>query len=118
MTIPCYVDERQSDIRAIKPGWYGLERNGKLSSGPFSNKGICLTGIVQAKSNFRASPRFAQGIKCPECGNEHVRVCIRLDEYGRVWTDNSCETCGLPVSFNTIPVHDNLLRFSGVVELS
>jgi hypothetical protein len=21
MTIPCYVDERQSDIRAIKPGW-------------------------------------------------------------------------------------------------
>ena len=94
MTIPCYVDERQSDIRAIKPGWYGLERNGKLSSGPFSNKGICLTGIVQAKSNFRASPRFARGIKCPECGNEHVRVCIRLDEYGRVWTDNSCETCG------------------------
>jgi hypothetical protein len=33
------------------------ERNGKLSSGPFSNKGICLTGIVQAKSNFRASLR-------------------------------------------------------------
>jgi predicted RNA-binding Zn-ribbon protein involved in translation (DUF1610 family) len=94
MTIPYYVNEDQSDIRAIKPGWYGMERNGKLSSGPFSNKGICLTGIVQAKSNFRASPQFAQGIKCPKCGNEHVRVCIRLDEYGRVWTDNSCETCG------------------------
>jgi hypothetical protein len=43
MTVPYYVNERQSDIRAIKPGWYGLERNGKLSSGPFSNQGNCLT---------------------------------------------------------------------------
>jgi predicted RNA-binding Zn-ribbon protein involved in translation (DUF1610 family) len=94
MTIPYYVNEDQSDIRAIKPGWYGLERDGNLSSGPFSNKGICLTGIVQAKSNFRASPRFAQGISCPRCGNEHIRPCTRLDQYGRVWTENSCETCG------------------------
>jgi hypothetical protein len=33
MTIPHYINEDQSDIRAIKPGWYGLESNGKLSSG-------------------------------------------------------------------------------------
>ena len=39
MTVPYYVNEHQSDIRAIKPGWYGMERNGKLSSGPFSNRG-------------------------------------------------------------------------------
>ena len=45
MTVPYYVNEHQSDIRAIKPGWYGLERNGKLSSGPFLNQGKCLTGI-------------------------------------------------------------------------
>ena len=56
MTVPYYVNERQSDIRAIKPGWYGLERNGKLSFGPFSTQGNCLTGITHARSNFRASP--------------------------------------------------------------
>ena len=56
MTVPYYVNEHQSDIRAIKPGWYGLERTGKLSSGPFSNQGECLTGITQPRSNSRASP--------------------------------------------------------------
>jgi hypothetical protein len=70
MTVPYYVNENQSDIRAIKPGWYGLERNGKLSSGPFSNQGKCLTGI------FRASRWLRRTIKCPECGGEHVRPCI------------------------------------------
>jgi hypothetical protein len=56
MTVPYYVNEHQSDIRAIKSGWYGLERNGKLSSGPFSNQEKCLTGITQPRSNSRASP--------------------------------------------------------------
>ena len=56
MTIPHYVNEDQSDLRAIKPGWYGMESNGKLSSGPFPNQERCLTGITQPRSNFRASP--------------------------------------------------------------
>ena len=96
MTIPCYVngDEQILEIRTIKPGWYGMESNGKLSSGPFSNQGKCITGITQARSNFRASPWLRRTIKCPECGGEHVRPCTRLDEYGRVWMNNSCETCG------------------------
>ena len=51
MTIPHYVNEHQSDIRAIKPGWYGMESNGKLSSGPFPNQEECLTGITQPRSN-------------------------------------------------------------------
>ena len=46
MTIPYYVNEHPSEIRAIKPGWYGMESNGKLSSGPFSNQGKCITGIT------------------------------------------------------------------------
>ena len=33
MTVPHYMNEHQSDIRAIKPGWYGVENNGKLSKG-------------------------------------------------------------------------------------
>jgi hypothetical protein len=56
MTIPHYVNEDQSDIRAIKPGWYAMESNGKLSSGPFPDQEKCLTGITQPRSNFRASP--------------------------------------------------------------
>lgn len=67
MTFPHYVNEYTSDIRAIKLGWYGIESNGKLSSGPFSNQGECLTGITEARNNFRASPWLAQAM-CPECG--------------------------------------------------
>ena len=107
MTIPYYVNERQSDIRAIKPGWYGLERNGKLSSGPFQTRGNASLESLRRRAIFEHRPdlhgpreeqfssiALVADIKCPECGNEHVRVCIRLDEYGRVWTGNSCETCG------------------------
>ena len=102
MTVPHYINEHQSDIRAIKPGWYGVENNGKLSCGPYPNHGECLTGITQARSNFRASTWLAWGIKCPECGGEHVRPCTRLDEYGRTWTDTSCEACGHILSLEEI----------------
>jgi hypothetical protein len=60
MTVPHYINAHQSDIRAIKPGWYGVENNGKLSSGPYPNHGECLTGITQARGNFRASPWSAR----------------------------------------------------------
>ena len=56
MTVPYYVNEHQSDIRAIKPGWYGLERNGKLSFGPFSNQENCLTGITRRGAIFAHRP--------------------------------------------------------------
>jgi hypothetical protein len=52
MTVPYYVGEHTSEIRTIKSGW----SNGKLSSGPYPNQGKCLTGIIQARGNFRASP--------------------------------------------------------------
>ena len=38
MTIPHYVNEHQSDIRAIKTGWYGMENNGKLRPGRFQTR--------------------------------------------------------------------------------
>ena len=115
MTVPHYINEHQSDIRAIKPGWYGVENNGKLSSGPYPNQGECLTGITQvrgfraspwlaratARSDFRASP-WLRTIKCPACGDEHVRPCTRLDEVGREWIENSCEACGHKLSLEEI----------------
>ena len=45
MTVPHYINEHQSDIRAIKPGWYGVENNGKRSSGPFRSREEYLTRI-------------------------------------------------------------------------
>jgi hypothetical protein len=77
MTVPYYVNEHTSEIRAIKSGW----SNGKLSSGPYPNQGKCLTGI------FRASPWLRRTIKCPECGGEHVRPCTRVDGLWRPGID-------------------------------
>ena len=51
MTIPHYVNEDQSDIRAIKPGWYAVERNGKLSSGLLAKVGASfLSNKTQNRS--------------------------------------------------------------------
>jgi hypothetical protein len=35
MTVPYFINEHQSDIRAIKPGWYGMENNGNSHQGRF-----------------------------------------------------------------------------------
>jgi hypothetical protein len=37
MTVPHYISEGKSDMRGIKPGWYAIEDDGNLSSGPFSS---------------------------------------------------------------------------------
>jgi hypothetical protein len=39
---PHYINEHQSDIRGIKDGWYAMEKNGNLVSGPFSCREDCL----------------------------------------------------------------------------
>ncbi len=47
MSIPHYVSEDESDMRGIKPGWYAMEDNGKLSSGPFSSRQECPSKDTQ-----------------------------------------------------------------------
>lgn len=47
MTIPHYVNEDRSDMRAIKPGWYAMGDDGSLSSGPFPSHEVCLRSIDQ-----------------------------------------------------------------------
>jgi hypothetical protein len=44
---PHYVNERQSDLRAVKEGWYAMDEHGKLLFGPFFNRESCLTRISQ-----------------------------------------------------------------------
>jgi hypothetical protein len=41
-----YINGRQSDLRGIKPGWYAIDDNGKLSCGRFSNFEGCIAGIT------------------------------------------------------------------------
>jgi len=43
MTVPYYVNENRSDMRGIKFGWYAIEDDGNLSSGPFPSFEECLT---------------------------------------------------------------------------
>jgi hypothetical protein len=41
MTSPHYVNEDKSDMRGIKHGWYAMEDDGNLSSGPlFQSRGM------------------------------------------------------------------------------
>lgn len=40
--IPHRINEAQSDMRGVKEGWYVMDDEGKLTSGPFSTRADCL----------------------------------------------------------------------------
>lgn len=42
-----YISDDKSDMRGIKPGWYAIEDDGNLSSGPFSSREQCVNRIAQ-----------------------------------------------------------------------
>jgi len=48
VTAPHYISENKSDMRGIKPGWYAIEDDGNLSSGPFSSREECVNRINSA----------------------------------------------------------------------
>lgn len=48
VTAPHYIGEDKSDMRGIKSGWYAIESDGKLSSGPFVSLEECVTRIQSA----------------------------------------------------------------------
>jgi hypothetical protein len=55
MTVPYYISEDKSDMRGIKPGWYAMDDDGGLSSGPFSSLEECATRITQPTNGAMAS---------------------------------------------------------------
>jgi hypothetical protein len=55
VTAPHYISENRSDMRGIKPGWYGIEDDGNLSSGPFSSLEECVKRITRATNEAIAS---------------------------------------------------------------
>jgi hypothetical protein len=52
--IPHFINERESDLRGVKEGWYALDEHGSLLSGPFSNQESCLTRISQSVKRSNA----------------------------------------------------------------
>ena len=55
MTAPHYISETKSDMRGIKHGWYAVEDDGNLSSGPFSSHEACVARITQPTNGTMAS---------------------------------------------------------------
>jgi hypothetical protein len=65
-----YVNERQSDLRGIKDGWYAMEEDGTLAFGPFFNRETCLTRILQF-ANWSKSSALRKPPE-PKTGNAKV----------------------------------------------
>ena len=55
MTAPHFIGESKSDMRGIKPGWYAIEDDGSLSSGPFSSREECVNRITQSTNGTMPS---------------------------------------------------------------
>jgi hypothetical protein len=47
MSIPHYINQDKSDMRGIKPGWYAIDDDGNLSSGPFFSLEECVKRIAE-----------------------------------------------------------------------
>jgi hypothetical protein len=60
MTAPYYMSEAKSDMRGIKQGWYAIEDDGELSSGPFSSLEECVKRITRP-TNATMAPSLQRG---------------------------------------------------------
>ena len=60
MVIPHYISEIQSDMRGIKPGWYAIEDDGNLSSGPFFSHEECLSRGTQPTNGSTSSESLSR----------------------------------------------------------
>ena len=52
MAIPHFINDDRSEMRGIKPGWYAVDDDGNLASGPFSSRDQCLIGSHAANGQF------------------------------------------------------------------
>ena len=55
MIAPHYISEDKSDMRGIKPGWYAIEGDGNIFSGPFATRQECVERIAQPTHAMMAS---------------------------------------------------------------
>jgi hypothetical protein len=52
---PHYISEAKSDMRGIKAGWYAIEGDGNIFSGPFGSRQECVQKIAQPTDGTMAS---------------------------------------------------------------
>jgi hypothetical protein len=55
-----FIGENRFDMRGIKHGWYAIEDDGNLSSGPFPSFEACVTKISQP-ANGTMAPKLQEG---------------------------------------------------------
>jgi hypothetical protein len=55
MATPHFINDDRSEMRGIKPGWYAVDDDGNLSSGPFSSRDQCLIRIKQPTNDSTPS---------------------------------------------------------------
>jgi hypothetical protein len=53
--VPHYISETKSDMRAVNAGWYAIEDDGTLYSGPFSSFEECVNRIALPTNGMLAS---------------------------------------------------------------
>ena len=57
MAVPYFINDDRSEMRGIKPGWYAIDDDGHLSSGPFSSREEChslLNVVLTEKPKIKA----------------------------------------------------------------
>ena len=55
VTVPHFINEDKSDMRGIKSGWYAMDTEGNLDSGPFVSCEKCVGRINQATKSPTSS---------------------------------------------------------------
>jgi len=48
MTVPHYISENKSDMRGIKAGWYAINSDGNILTGPFPTREKCVERNLQS----------------------------------------------------------------------
>ena len=105
MTIPYYVNEHNRIFGRSSLAGMGWRATASSRPVRFQTRGNASPESLRREAIFEHRPGWRRPLKCPECGGEHVRPCTRVDGYGRVWMDNSCETCGHKLSLEEIGRH-------------
>ena len=52
---PHYISEDKSDMRGIKPGWYAIEGDGNIFSGPFASRQECVERLARPTDGTMSS---------------------------------------------------------------
>jgi hypothetical protein len=51
---PHFVDAQQSAMRGLNVGWYAIDQDGEIASGPFRGRNECIVSITQFPSDAPA----------------------------------------------------------------